>query len=128
MSDYLWDKTGEADAQVERLEGLLGELRYKPLLLELPTEVGANATQATRPLRTHRLFRSAGFAVAAALLLLAFVALALVLLRTNATGGGRQSATQTPQESHRGDQPPGGSAPQPVAPHRESVTVAREPE
>ena len=28
MSDYLWDKTGE-DAEIERLEGLLGGLRYE---------------------------------------------------------------------------------------------------
>lgn len=36
MSDYLWDGTGEVDAEVERLEKLLGGLRHQPRALELP--------------------------------------------------------------------------------------------
>ena len=125
MSDYLWDKTGEREEEVERLEGLLGELRYRPRPLELPTEFGADAAHATRPLLTQRLFRPAGFAVAAALLL-ALVALALVLLRTGATDGGRQSATQTIHETPRGNQQP-TPAPQATTPPQEP-TVARESE
>jgi hypothetical protein len=39
MSDYLWDKTGEAEPEVERLESLLGQLRHQPRALELPPEV-----------------------------------------------------------------------------------------
>jgi hypothetical protein len=36
MDDYLWDKSGEPDEEVERLEELLGGLRYQPRELELP--------------------------------------------------------------------------------------------
>jgi hypothetical protein len=37
MNDYLWDKTGEPDREIEQLEELLGELRYQPSELKLPT-------------------------------------------------------------------------------------------
>ena len=36
MSDYLWDKKGEPDAEVARLEALLGAFRHEPRRLELP--------------------------------------------------------------------------------------------
>lgn len=35
-NDYLWDGTGESDAEVEQLESLLGKYRYQPLPLALP--------------------------------------------------------------------------------------------
>ena len=123
MSDYLWDKTGEREEEVERLEGLLGNLRYKPRPLELPAEVETSATQTTWPLRTHRFFRPAFVAAVAAALLLALVAVALILLRTDATGGGRQSA-QTSHES----QPRNPATQVTVPPRQEPLTVAREPE
>jgi len=34
--DYLWDKTGEPDPEVQELEQLLGTLRYQPRPLEIP--------------------------------------------------------------------------------------------
>jgi hypothetical protein len=34
--DYLWDKTGEPDPQIQELEQLLGTLRYQPRPLEIP--------------------------------------------------------------------------------------------
>jgi len=37
--DYLWDKTGEPDPQVQQLEEILGTLRYQPKTLELPEEL-----------------------------------------------------------------------------------------
>lgn len=37
--DYLWDKTGEPDAEVQQLEDVLGTLRYQPHEFELPVEV-----------------------------------------------------------------------------------------
>src|SRR5437763_2162311 len=127
MSDYLWDKTGEREEEVKRLEGLLGNLRYKPRPLELPAEAETGATRTTWPLRTPRLFRPAFVAAVAAALLLALVAFALVLLRTNATGGGRQSA-QTHQESLGGAQQQ-NPAPRTTAPPRqEPLAVARETE
>ena len=36
--DYLWDKTGEPDPEIERLERVLGRLRYQPRTFELPAE------------------------------------------------------------------------------------------
>ena len=38
-NDYLWDRSGEADAEVQELEDVLGTLRYQPRPLELPAEV-----------------------------------------------------------------------------------------
>jgi hypothetical protein len=74
MSDYLWDRTGEADPEVERLEHLLGTLGHRPGAIELlPLPV-------PRPVRRHaRLFRPA--ALAAAALALAVLAGTLVLMR-----------------------------------------------
>lgn len=34
--DFLWDGSGEPDAEVERLAQKLGELRYRPVALKLP--------------------------------------------------------------------------------------------
>lgn len=37
--DYLWDKTGEPDPEIQRLEEILGALRYQPNPLELPQDL-----------------------------------------------------------------------------------------
>ena len=37
--DYLWDKSGEPDPQIQQLEEILGTLRYQPKPLELPDEL-----------------------------------------------------------------------------------------
>ena len=34
--DYLWDKSGEPDPQIQQLEEILGTLRYQPKPLQLP--------------------------------------------------------------------------------------------
>jgi hypothetical protein len=34
--DYLWDKSGEPDPQIQELEEILGTLRYQPRPLNLP--------------------------------------------------------------------------------------------
>ncbi|HXD31914.1 MAG TPA: hypothetical protein VN643_12410 [Pyrinomonadaceae bacterium] len=38
-NDYLWDRTGEPDAEVQELEDVLGTLRYQPQPLVLPDNV-----------------------------------------------------------------------------------------
>ncbi len=48
MSDYLWDKTGEPDAETERLENLLGQLRFQPTPFDLPAELPAREFRAAR--------------------------------------------------------------------------------
>jgi hypothetical protein len=35
-SDYLWDKTGEPDPEIQQLEEVLGTLRYQPQPLKIP--------------------------------------------------------------------------------------------
>jgi hypothetical protein len=62
MNDnYLWDRTGEPDADVQQLEELLGTLRYQPRPLEIP---------ATMSLRRKRAFIPLSIAAAIALLLI----------------------------------------------------------
>jgi len=34
--DYLWDKTGEPDPEIQQLEQVLGTLRYQPRALDIP--------------------------------------------------------------------------------------------
>lgn len=59
--DYLWDKSGEADPEIEELEQLLGNLRYRRPASDLPLPK-------SRPAQKPRNFTPA-FAVAAAVLL-----------------------------------------------------------
>ena len=40
--DYLWDKSGEPDPQIQELEEMLGTLRYQPRPFEIPREVPAS--------------------------------------------------------------------------------------
>ena len=65
MSDYLWDKTGEPEEDVEQLENLLGTLRYQPRPLEIPATAMPNVA---RP-RTTMIFSRPRLAIAASLLL-----------------------------------------------------------
>ena len=37
--DYLWDKSGEPDPQIQELEEILAPLRYQPKPLQLPKDV-----------------------------------------------------------------------------------------
>jgi len=39
--DYLWDKTGEPDPEIQNLEEILGALRYQPKPLDIPQELPA---------------------------------------------------------------------------------------
>ncbi len=55
--DYLWDKTGEPDPDIEQLEHVLGVLRYQPQPLEIPAGLQINRNRSALP----------GFAVAAAI-------------------------------------------------------------
>ena len=81
MSDYLWDKSGEPEAEVERLEELLGRLRHTRGAPELPTEFETDASTRASLFRSAVFSRPARLAAAAALLL-AVLAGALVMLRS----------------------------------------------
>lgn len=76
MSDYLWDKTGEADDEARRLEELLGGLKFQPRPLELPALPARHlvAARARTPLSWPRLAIAAS--LAAALLLGAWLLIA----------------------------------------------------
>ena len=37
--DYLWDRTGEPDPEIQELEQVLGTMRYQPRPLKLPAQV-----------------------------------------------------------------------------------------
>lgn len=40
MNDnYLWDRTGEPDPEIQKLEELLGQFRYQPHPLQIPTDL-----------------------------------------------------------------------------------------
>jgi hypothetical protein len=70
MSDYLWDKTGEPDADVEQLENLLGTLKYRQRPLEIPADAMPRAaTLATTRTRPADIFSRPRLALAASLLL-----------------------------------------------------------
>jgi hypothetical protein len=67
--DYLWDRSGEPEAEVQELEEILGALRYQPQPLELPRD-----TPASRPffsLVASRLAPSLAIAATLALVLFA---------------------------------------------------------
>jgi hypothetical protein len=60
--DYLWDRSGEPDPELQRLEEILGTLRYQPRPLKLPADIQSD--------RRRRRF-SPALAIAAAVALLA---------------------------------------------------------
>ena len=62
--DYLWDRTGEPDPEIQKLETILGELRYQPRPLTIPADVNVG--------RRHSFFRDFGprLAIAATIAML----------------------------------------------------------
>lgn len=48
--DYLWDKSGEPDPQIQQLEEILGTLRYQPKPFEIPRDVPAPGRRSYFPL------------------------------------------------------------------------------
>jgi hypothetical protein len=110
MSDYLWDKSGAPDAEVERLEELLGSLRHRPSALELPADATSLDPLRPRLFSTARLFNPARFfdqawpsgtAWVAAALLLAFLVGATIFLRARVTTtADDRAATHDAQQSH----------------------------
>jgi len=48
--DYLWDKSGEPDPQIQQLEEILGTLRYQQKPLKLPTGLSMHRRRKYLPL------------------------------------------------------------------------------
>jgi hypothetical protein len=97
MNDYLWDKKGEPDAEVARLEALLGAFAHEPRRLELPADAAAPEPPPVRllpfvsRLRASRLFAPAALAAAAALVV-ASALVASVFLRARVATEDRRAA------------------------------------
>lgn len=47
--DYLWDKTGEPDPEIQQLEQVLGTLRYQPRPLDIPAGLAPGRTSTFLP-------------------------------------------------------------------------------
>jgi hypothetical protein len=62
-NDYLWDRTGEPDAEIQRLEEILGTLRYEPRQLAIPAQL--------RPERRRMFFPPLAIAAAIAMMVVA---------------------------------------------------------
>lgn len=113
MSDYLWDKSGEPDEEVKRLETLLGEMRFEPSRqLELPPETNVF----TRP-RAHWY---PALAVAAAL---ALMILAGAWLAVGRRDGAAPSDAQVAENS-AASATPNPTALMPAAPRGVNATAA----
>ena len=109
MNDYLWDKKGEPDAEVARLETLLVAFAHEPRRLELPAEAAPPEPRPTwRSLFASRLFAPA--ALAAAALLVASVLAASAFLRarvaTRDQHAAAPEASRPTQEDARRDERP----------------------
>ena len=86
--DYLWDKTGEPDPEIQQLEEILGTLRYQPKPLELPQDLPT-----LRPRRNHFPL----IAIAASVLLALLAAGVWLRVRTEGEPQPKQaSAAPTP--------------------------------
>ncbi|HYE15109.1 MAG TPA: hypothetical protein VD968_11755 [Pyrinomonadaceae bacterium] len=91
MSDYLWEKTGARDAEVERLERLLGAFGHRPRPLELPHDAAAPVPAAN----AGRRFGAAHMAAAAAVLLAVLAGALAALVAARRGEGGRPTAAAT---------------------------------
>jgi hypothetical protein len=116
--DYLWDKSGDADPEIERLENTLGRLRFKRPVEPLPLPL--------TPRRAfHFNFSPALAAAAAVLLLLLAGGLWLGLRPSHSTGEKNVATTNTAHEEKRNETIVSGARP-PIGP--EPPTKAQKPE
>jgi hypothetical protein len=101
--DYLWDRTGKADPEIQELEQLLGVMRYEPRPFEIPAQ----------PVRVTAWRSYAVLAVAASVALLVLVPGVLFFV----LGGQREVANipAVPVESMVAKAPEGQRSPVPVA-------------
>ena len=63
MNDYLWDRSGEPDEDIQKLEEILAPLGYQPKPLEIPASI--------QPAHGQRLFPALAIAATIALMALA---------------------------------------------------------
>ncbi len=99
-SDYLWDKTGEPDPQIQQLEEILGTLRDQPRPLEIPA--GLLVDRAVG--REQSFFRSAAPRLAIA------ATLAMLLLGFGVWFAWQRSQSVAPSEVAKSTDKPGAPA------------------
>lgn len=104
--DYLWDKSGEPDPQIQELEELLAPLRYQPKPLELPDELPV--------VRRRNYFP-----------LLAIAATVLIALLATGLWLRVRTEKSEPQQQAKSAEPPAATAPS-VPPMKEETPVVVE--
>jgi septal ring-binding cell division protein DamX len=104
--DYLWDRTGEPDPEIQQLEEVLGSLRYQPQPLELPARVRIG--------RPRTFFPPIAIAAAVAAILVGGTAW-LFLHRQNVSVGSLESPSNAPAAETL------TTAPQKVAPAKDEA-------
>src|SRR5262249_1626649 len=102
--DYLWDKTGQPDPEIQKLEEILGTLRYQPKPLELPEDLPVSRRRNYFPL----------LAIAASLLLPLVAAGIWLRVRNQSAPQPDQAKVSTPSPVEK--KPPERISPTPVAP------------
>jgi hypothetical protein len=118
--DYLWDKSGEPDPEIERLENALASLRFKRPIEPLPLPA--------HPRWSFRLSFSPMLAVAATLLILILAGGLWLGLRRSGSQGGNDVATKNPaNEVKAGEQVTSGVRPS-IDPETPTNNKARQDE
>lgn len=121
MNDnYLWDKSGEPDEEIQQLESLLSEFRYQPRPLVLPVEEPKRGLFSTLlPFFTMR------YAMATAMALLVLSAGLWLLTRTAEKEqiAVQPTATSVPPREEKATVP----AEQTAAPAAKAIQLAKQP-
>ena len=112
--DYLWDKSGQPDPEIQKLEEILGTLRYQPKPLELPRD----------PHVTRRWNHIPLLAIAASLLLALVAGGIWLRSRTQRAPQPEQAKVSTPAPVE--ERKPEAIAPKTVEP-KEVIAVNRRP-
>ena len=84
--DYLWDKTGQPDPEIQQLEEILGTLRYQPKPLALPKDLRVPQRRNYFPM----------FAIAASVLLALLAAGIWLRVRSRNEVPRQQASVETP--------------------------------
>src|SRR5215212_1670614 len=93
--DYLWDKSGQPDPQIQELEEILGTLRYQPKPLVIPRDLAVSRRRNYFPL----------LAIAATVLLALLAAGVWVGVRTSSKSQPQQAAVApaVEEKTHSGE-------------------------
>ena len=114
--DYLWDKSGEPDPEIQELENILAPLRYQPTPLELPEDVTVRRNWNYFPL----------LAIAATVLIALLAAGVWLRVRTEKSAPPQEQAKSVPSvEPEQKELPSLAPRPEPVQPAESPKKVVR---